>query len=105
MLYNEHSGADGTAWHCYAVLTISSPLNQQGWAALLCCPDRIKGGLYESGCYGRRGRIEATTIDDSTPQANGAYCRKTCDGAHSQLVETPWYYRSCCHGSVSGKQH
>ena len=65
----------------------------------------IKGGLYESGCNGRRGRFEAATTDDSTAQANGSYCREAGNGAYSSLVEASWYHRGCHYRSVSGEQH
>src|SRR5450432_788801 len=101
MLYNESSGADGTAWRCYAVLVFPLTDVSGNTAGYLY----IRRPQNESGCNGRWGRIEATSIDDSTSQAHGSDRRKAGDGAYLESVEASWHHRGRHHGSVSGKQH
>src|SRR5438552_1910374 len=100
MLYNKRSGADGTAWHCYAVLTF--PLIDTGNAAGYLHKRRPH---YEGGCNGRRGRIEATSIDDSTAQTHGSHRGKACYRTYLESVEASWHHRGRHHGSVFGEQY
>ena len=63
------------------------------------------GGLYESGCYGRWGRIEAKTIDDKATKAHGPYCWQTSNGTYPQPSQTSRYYRGSNNCPVFSKQH
>src|ERR1700736_5309980 len=95
---------------CYAVSTFlivslfgSSPDFYERREARKCPCN--KEASYESGCYGRWGRIEAKTIDDQAPEADGSYRWQTSDGTYPQPSQTPRHYGSCDYCSVFGEQH